>query len=169
MRAVKSLKETREIVYDRLFETLQSTEFSKSMEKAIADYTSKRMKEMYVHEPIHWCNKTTRRLYLRKYRSILYNIRNVYRLLKEGVSANDIVHMKYYEIDSERWSNELNVIKNREIASLVAYTDDVYDGLLLCFQCKSYKTRYTTLQTRSGDEATTVYARCLTCGFTWTE
>lgn len=169
MATVKSLSETREAVYDCLFAELQDSTHAKEMEKAIADYTSDRMKTMYPAEPIYWSNKTTRRLYLRKYRSVKTNLANVRRLLHEGHSSHDVVHMMYYEIAPERWAKELNEIKNREIASLVAYTDDVCDGLLMCFQCKSHKTRYTTLQTRSSDEPTTVYARCLACGFTWTE
>ena len=169
MATVKSLNETREAVYDCLFKEFQDVTHAKGMEKAIADYTSNRMKTVYPTEPIHWSNKTTRRLYLRKYRSVKANLSNVCRLLREGYSSHDIVHMKYYEIDPERWAKELSEIKNREIASLVAYTDDVCDGLLMCFQCKSHKTRYTTLQTRSSDEPTTVYARCFACGFTWTE
>ena len=169
MGSVKTLNDTRETVYERLFEELKSSEHAKCMEKAIADYTSDRMKTVYSKEPIHWSNKTTRRIYLRKYRSIMYNIRRVQHLLNVRVSADDVVRMTCYEIDPDRWAKEFDAIKSREIASLVAYTDDVSDGLLMCFRCKSYKTRYTTLQTRSGDEPTTVFARCLACGYTWTE
>ena len=42
--SVKSLSETREAVYDCLFDELQDSTHSKEMEKAIADYTSDRMK-----------------------------------------------------------------------------------------------------------------------------
>ena len=166
---MKTLKETREIVFDRMFERLENECDTRCMEKSIADYTATHMKLNYRTEELHWGNKTTRRIYLRKYRSIMFNIANIKRLLQNGESPQDIVNMKCYEIDPSRWEGILDAIKNREIASLVAYTDDVHDGLLTCYQCKSRKTRYTTLQTRSGDEPTTVFARCCSCGFTWTE
>lgn len=41
------------------------------------------------------------------------------------------------------------------------------DGLLQCRKCKSKKTTYTQLQTRSADEPLTTFALCLACGTRW--
>lgn len=46
---------------------------------------------------------------------------------------------------------------------------DVEEGILQCPSCKGLKTTSYSLQTRSGDEGMTVYAKCFTsgCGKTW--
>ena len=169
MFKVFDLNATREKVYDKLFETLQNEKETRDLEKAIVDYTTSRMKTNYKKQITAWSNKTTRRIYLRKYRSILFNINEIKQLRVEGKSYDCIMKMDYFEINPIVWGDILKEMKRREIASMVAYTDNVCDGLLICYECKSKKTRYTTLQTRSGDEPMTIYARCCSCGFTWTE
>ena len=42
-----------------------------------------------------------------------------------------------------------------------------YDGILKCGKCKSLKTTYYQLQTRSADEPMTTYANCNNCGHRW--
>ena len=46
-------------------------------------------------------------------------------------------------------------------------TDEGYEGLLKCGKCKSLKTTYYQLQTRSADEPMTTYATCKACGHRW--
>ncbi len=46
--------------------------------------------------------------------------------------------------------------------AVVAMTD-----LFICTKCKSRKCSYTERQTRSADEATTVFVRCLVCHHSW--
>jgi DNA-directed RNA polymerase subunit M/transcription elongation factor TFIIS len=169
MITVLSMNDTREKVFDKLFETIQNPDLTRDLEKAIIDYTAKHVKEKFKQSSLVWSDKTIRRVYLRKYRSVLSNIKSIKTLIEKGYDVNTLMDMMYYEVDPERWESTLNALKKREIGSLVAYADDVHDGLLTCYQCKSKKTRYTTMQTRSGDEPTTIYARCLNCGLMWTE
>jgi len=44
---------------------------------------------------------------------------------------------------------------------------EIEEGVLECNKCYSKKTFSYTLQTRSGDEATTVFACCAQCGAKW--
>ena len=44
---------------------------------------------------------------------------------------------------------------------------EIEEGVLQCNKCDSKKTFSYTLQTRSGDEATTVFACCAQCGAKW--
>jgi len=64
----------------------------------------------------------------------------------------------------------LSVIKNRErdmhLERIKARESD-YDGILQCRKCKSNKTEYYQLQTRSADEPMTTYATCKKCGNKW--
>ena len=44
---------------------------------------------------------------------------------------------------------------------------EVVDGILKCPKCKSMKTEYTEVQTRSADEPTTKKCFCNDCGYRW--
>ncbi len=54
----------------------------------------------------------------------------------------------------------------REQDEFVTMPAEVEEGVLEC-KCGSKKTISFTLQTRSGDEATSVWARCVSCGSKW--
>ena len=41
------------------------------------------------------------------------------------------------------------------------------DGFFKCGRCKSMKTTYFQMQTRSADEPMTVFVSCLSCGRNW--
>jgi transcription elongation factor S-II len=45
--------------------------------------------------------------------------------------------------------------------------DEDYEGMFKCGKCKSTKTRYYQLQTRSADEPMTTYVTCIGCGSHW--
>jgi len=45
--------------------------------------------------------------------------------------------------------------------------DEDYKGMFKCNKCKSQKTRYFQLQTRSADEPMTTYVTCINCGLKW--
>lgn len=44
---------------------------------------------------------------------------------------------------------------------------NVEDGILKCGKCKSYKTTYYEMQTRSADEPTSKFCTCHNCGNKW--
>jgi len=50
-----------------------------------------------------------------------------------------------------------------------ALTEEVknQEGLFKCGRCKSMKTSYYEMQTRSADEPMTVFVSCLNCGKNW--
>ena len=46
---------------------------------------------------------------------------------------------------------------------------EITEGILQCDKCKNRKILYITRQTRSLDEPTTVFARCIKCNHSWKE
>ena len=40
-------------------------------------------------------------------------------------------------------------------------------GMHKCWKCKTYKTIFHEMQTRSADEPMTVFVNCLNCGNSW--
>jgi DNA-directed RNA polymerase subunit M/transcription elongation factor TFIIS len=61
----------------------------------------------------------------------------------------------------KRKARELEMEKAR------ADMDEDYEGLFKCGKCKSNKTEYYQLQTRSADEPMTTYVTCRGCGNRW--
>ena len=58
--------------------------------------------------------------------------------------------------------------KIKEYNSFILKPFEVDEGVLTCNKCGSNKTYSYTKQTRSGDEATTVFAICSNCNARWT-
>lgn len=75
-------------------------------------------------------------------------------------------YMLCQDIFPERWKqivekNQLRFKAAYEV-KLVAMSD-----MITCSRCKSKKVSYYELQTRSGDEASTLFMNCLICGNKW--
>lgn len=91
------------------------------------------------------------------------------RLLRKEVKSQDLPTMRPEQLQPEgRYAQALLKLKTREAAREKLRTSDAdYEGLLKCGKCKSTKTDYTTMQTRSADEPATVFASCRNCGHRW--
>lgn len=75
-------------------------------------------------------------------------------------------YMQYHNVFPERWKEIIEKNQRRFKAAyeikLVAMSD-----MITCSRCKSKKVSYYELQTRSGDEASTLFMNCLICGKKW--
>jgi DNA-directed RNA polymerase subunit M/transcription elongation factor TFIIS len=91
------------------------------------------------------------------------------RLLRREVASQDLVTMKPEQLwPNGPWSRTLFKLREKEMAmEKMRAKEDDYNGLLKCGKCKSLKTDYTTMQTRSADEPATVFASCRNCGNRW--
>lgn len=123
----------------------------------------------------NWDNNKFLNLYLEKSRSIISNIdKNSYlqneqllpRLLDNEFLPHDIPFMKPQNIFPERWSEiSDNYHKKYEHAyenKLVAMTD-----MYRCGRCKKRECVWHELQTRGGDESSTLFIRCVNCSNSW--
>jgi DNA-directed RNA polymerase subunit M/transcription elongation factor TFIIS len=109
-------------------------------------------------------------------RSIYANIKkNSYignkNLLKRMIKNKEfhphmLPYMQCHNIFPERWNEIIEKNQRRFKAAyeikLVAMSD-----MITCSRCKSKKVSYYELQTRSGDEASTLFMNCLICGKKW--
>ena len=99
----------------------------------------------------------------------------VYRLHESDKSArNDIcahwIRERYN--DTSIWATEtFTEFKNREDEwnEHIENPYDVVEGVVQCRRCKSLKTFTYQRQTRSCDEAITLFAQCVACGKSWKE
>ena len=93
----------------------------------------------------------------------------VSRLLRKEVKSQDLPSMRAEQLQPDGlWSTAAFKLKQKEAAlEQLKSKEDDYNGLLKCGRCKSTKTDYTTMQTRSADEPATVFASCRNCGNRW--
>jgi DNA-directed RNA polymerase subunit M/transcription elongation factor TFIIS len=85
---------------------------------------------------------------------------------KKEFHPHMLPYMQSKDIFPERWKeiderNQLRLKAAYEI-KLVPMSD-----MIKCSRCKSKKVSYYELQTRSGDEASTLFMNCLICGKKW--
>ena len=119
-----------------------------------------------------WENINFKKIYLNKCRSIYTNldtksyIKNDYLINEMIVNPGYIGKMNYQELFPKHWKKLLDNKFKREEAMYKNQQHAMTDEFK-CRRCKSRKTSYYELQTRSADEAMTIFITCLNCGNRW--
>lgn len=125
---------------------------------------------------LSWKNQILLDTYINISRSIYSNIKkdsyignkNLHkRMLKnKDFPPHMLPYMQYHNVFPERWKEIIEKNQRRFKAAyeikLVAMSD-----MITCSRCKSKKVSYYELQTRSGDEASTLFMNCLICDKKW--
>ena len=161
----------RAFVVDK-FTTFIEQKYATNIEKSIFNWTIKRAKKSGT--PPAWENKLFKEQYKLKYLSILHNFNDPTNNLKDRIlngevktktiaflAPNEIHPSGPYAIAIEEhkvadFKKELAGNKSKECK-----------GMFKCGKCKSDKTTYYQLQTRSADEPMTTFVTCLNCNKKW--
>jgi DNA-directed RNA polymerase subunit M/transcription elongation factor TFIIS len=120
------------------------------------------------YEEPSWENRLFRWRYKQRLLSVLFNIKNNPDLIKK-VKPKDLETLTSGQMWPEGpWGQTERKLREKETAMQMANAknDDAYEGILTCPKCKSKKTSYFQLQTRSADEPATNFCNCL-CGHRW--
>lgn len=122
--------------------------------------------------PLYWDNPKFRYRYTTRALGLAYNLREapgmLDRILRKEVRVKQFVNMAPPDMWPERWQEAFEAVAARQLrkeTNIDASTAP--DGAYTCGKCKSKKTVYTSLQTRSADEPTTNFVKCLACGKRW--
>ena len=165
---------TRQFVIDRisaLLEIPKDDTIFINLEKNILNHATERARQ--INQEAAWDNHKYSNIYKQKFLQIQHNLKNS-PVLKgwitdKKVKTKDVIHMRpedlwpdgpYAKKMEERIHKELRKeylkkeIKNQE-------------GFFKCGRCKSNKTTYYQMQTRSADEPMTVFVSCLNCDRNW--
>lgn len=91
-------------------------------------------------------------------------------IIKRGSSKKvltEIIHD--IQLRKFRWEHPMFDHIRKELEEEGHIDDDfeIEDGVLECFRCESKKTISYQRQTRSADEGSTTFARCVECGHHW--
>ena len=82
------------------------------------------------------------------------------------ITPEELVNIHPKRLDPERWEKEKRKISDK-IVFKQSNLETMGDGLHKCGKCKSMKTSYYQLQTRSSDEPMTNFVTCHNCGNRW--
>ena len=112
-------------------------------------------------------NPVFMKVYSWKVRSLASNAPNFVKWVTSGeMTAEEVPYIHRHAMCPELWSvvGETNMRKLRgsDTDPEAAMTD-----LFLCIKCRNRKCTYMERQTRSADEATTVFVKCLVCHHSW--
>jgi len=121
-----------------------------------------------------WENPAFKTRYKIKFLNIQFNLKdqtsNLKQRLKDGhVKVTDVVYMTPEELNPH---GPLAMAKEKlRVASLHKFATNVdnedYEGVFKCGKCKSKKTTYYQMQTRSADEPMTTFVTCTNCLNRW--
>jgi DNA-directed RNA polymerase subunit M/transcription elongation factor TFIIS len=139
-----------------------------NMEKGIFNSTVEKCRNIGVQ--LKWGNAAFVKEYVKCGQKVLANVTytpNSGKIKEHIISgvlkAENVGFMTHKELYPELWA-QLDLINKAKYL-----TKDVqeHDGLFKCGKCKSKKTTYTQVQTRSADEPMTTFVLCSNCENRW--
>lgn len=139
-----------------------------NMEKGIFNYTIENCKIKEI--PLKWSDKQFNKIYATCARKVLANISYTANsaVLKEKIRDGNsdpyiLAKMSREELNPEIWES----LKEKSLKQSIIKQEVTDDGMFKCNKCKSMKTVYYQMQTRSADEPMTTYVTCTNCGSKW--
>ena len=115
-----------------------------------------------------WENHMFKWLYKHRYMSVKFNLGKNPELSKMKPAQLEVAtpNQMWPAGPAETGRQKLLMLELRREKAKRDF-DENYEGLLTCRKCKSKKTDYTQMQTRSADEPMTTHAQCFDCGHRW--
>jgi len=152
---------------------IQNSNKTKIVEESIFKFACDKSEQRKVIKK--WENPIFRKIYINKARSLYINLdKNSYinnnslikKIFNNKFDLKNIAFMTYQEIFPEHWKQLLDEKYKREMA---IYEDkpEAMTDMFKCGRCKQKKCTYYELQTRSADEAMTIFITCVNCGNRW--
>ena len=122
------------------------------------------------NEELKWSNSFFTKKYSTLARRILANISYTsnaesfkQKILTGKISPYNVANCSIEEMNPEFWSEmKLNIMKK-----YITKNETIADGIFTCGKCKSKKTVYYQMQTRSADEPMTTFVTCTNCNVNW--
>ena len=175
------MSEMRTYVRDQFTDIFNDdVSISTNLEKAIFNWSIRKTKEMNRQTPSvgppSWENQYFVENYKRKFLTLQFNIKHPDNDLKEKIKkmSPNQVHYLPNKTPAELFPAGPNAQTykqklEKEISAELkkAQLDESKRGLFTCSKCKSKKTTYYEMQTRSADEPMTAFVSCLNCGKRW--
>ena len=164
MRRIQNPDEFRANIRVKMQPMFDDEKLATNLEKGIYNFAIKEANNRKIIKK--WETPHFVQLYLDRLRSICVNLKNPDLLdhLKRGeISPQSLAFMTHQEMNPARWriliDQKITRDANKFTDNIRASTD-----MFTCKKCKSKRTTYYELQTRSADEPATIFVTCLDCG-----
>lgn len=149
---------------DRLGWALEKCTFNVVVETAKMDKV--------VHK---WTNPVFKKRYCVKARSLIFNLKNPQTpnlrddILKSPTieMMRGLVRMTHQEMNPEVWASTYIELRRRAMRGKPEEMKKDHVGFYRCNRCKSMRTTYNLVQTRSADEPSSAFVLCGDCGKRW--
>lgn len=138
---------------------------SGNIEKSVFNYTIREATTKNIVRK--WTNEYFVHLYTDKLRSVYMNLTSsttfMNSIIKGDVVAKDVAFLSHQQINPTRWKD---IIEKKQVRDESKLTSGVKSNtsLYTCKKCKSKNCTFYEAQTRSADEASTIFVTCLDCG-----
>lgn len=152
------MNQNRDFCLKQLSELIKSEKHVINIEKSIFNNSLSVASKHNIEK--NWSNKIFEHIYKQKYVSIILELQNkdnnlIEKLESKEILSRDLASLSPEDIFPDNWKN-------------IEFVDDnVEDGIFQCKKCKSRKTTYYSLQTRSSDEPMTNFITCIECKNRW--
>ena len=125
--------------------------------------------------PRFWENKQFKKMYTTKARSLMFNLNNpaTPHLKRDLMTRYDLtclrefVRMTPQQMYPELWAPAYKELRKKAMRGKPEEIDKNHVGLYRCSRCKSMRTDYKLIQTRSADEPSSAFVLCGDCGKRW--
>lgn len=159
----------RSNICQRLAQVLSTDDnlISGNLEKGIYNYAIHKASSQNIVKK--WDNPSFINLYVDRLRSVYMNLKNnefSEKIKSKEIPAEMVASMTHYEMFPSHWEESLEKKMMRDASRLntnIQASTDMYT----CKRCKSKKTTYYEVATRSADEQMTIFITCLDCGKNW--
>ena len=167
MTTILKPKIFRENVVKKLEPILEDNNICINLEKGVFNYSVKEANSRKIVPK--WENQQFVQIYLDRLRSIYLNLKNedlLKQIKSKEITAQNMESMSHQEMNPEHWKvlieQKIKRDSNRFNTNIQASTD-----MYVCRKCKSRRSSYYEMQTRSADEPATIFVTCLDCGLNY--
>jgi transcription elongation factor S-II len=99
-------------------------------------------------------------------RSVYINLKNpefLEQIKNNEITAQSVAFMTHQEMRPDHWKDMIDKKMKRDASK---YTNSIQAStdMFVCKKCKSRNSTFYEMQTRSADEASTIFITCLDCG-----
>ena len=144
-----------------------------NLEKAIFLWTIQRCKTLSTTPS--WENSVFRHIYKQRWATIKVLLDNPEcplkgRIVEKSIKSWQVPAMNPCELWPKGPYDTLKherKVREKHLEALNAEDKESYVGMFKCGKCKSMKTTYYQMQTRSADEPLTTYVTCMNCEKRW--
>jgi DNA-directed RNA polymerase subunit M/transcription elongation factor TFIIS len=163
MYRIQNPETFRSNVRENLSKKINKEAIVKNLERAIFNYAIQEASRRKIIKK--WENPYFSQIYVDRLRTIFRNLSpDVINSISTGeLYPQTLAFMTHQEMNPGHWETMIQQKKKRDDSKFdtkVEASTDMYT----CKKCKSKRCTYYEMQTRSADEAATIFVTCLDCG-----